>query len=123
MFIQYIHDMLTFCQLNCRFHGTYKYPFGSTSVRTAPLIRKDEINGPGPAHYQRRRAQSGKAEGGRGGEGETSKPSCTFASTTSRLYSPPNIVTVRLSLHTVCTYYTMLLEWFCVHTVVYNMYV
>ena len=43
-----------------RFHGMHKCPFGSTSVRTAPLIRKDEINGPGPARYQQKMVADGE---------------------------------------------------------------
>ena len=104
--ILYIHNVcITLCTqcvmvLLNRFHGTHKCPFGSTSVRTAPLIRKDEINGPGPARYQQKMVADG--ERGREREGETSRPSYTFASTSSRLYCPPSIVTVRHShsLHT-----------------------
>ena len=85
-----------------RFHGTYKCPFGSTAVRTAPLIKRDEMMFPGPAHYQQRpstakgggtTADGEKTRGG--GQVSDEKPSYTFASTTSRLYSPPSIVTVR----------------------------
>ena len=77
---------------------TYKCPFGSTSVRTAPLVKKDVILGPGPARYQQLESQPAE-KGGRGQQ--ESKPSYTFASTTSRLYSPPSIVTVTTSLSTV----------------------
>ncbi|CAI8002295.1 Sperm-tail PG-rich repeat-containing protein 2 [Geodia barretti] len=79
-----------------QFHGTYKCPFGSTSVRTAPLIKKDVILGPGPAHYQPSESQTVEpGDGGRSQQPRETKPSYTFASTTSRLYSPPSIVTVR----------------------------
>ena len=94
-------------ELNCmvhvfpfRFHGTYKCPFGSTSVRTAPLVKRDEIMYPGPAHYQQRppSAKGGATTSDRermgGVQVSGERPSYTFASTTSRLYSPPNIVTV-----------------------------
>jgi hypothetical protein len=81
-----------------QFHGTFKCPFGSTAMRTAPLIKRDEILGPGPAHYQpgRRPVKTDPAArgGGRPQEPrEEGRPSHTFASTTSRLYSPPSIVT------------------------------
>ncbi|CAI7995002.1 Sperm-tail PG-rich repeat-containing protein 2, partial [Geodia barretti] len=67
-----------------------------TSVRTAPLIKKDVILGPGPAHYQPSESQSVEpGDGGRSQQPRETKPSYTFASTTSRLYSPPSIVTVR----------------------------
>ena len=91
--------------VNCiifRFHGTFKCPFGSTSLRTAPLIKRDQILGPGPAHYQQGSASGKEADrSGKAGKkirnetrSDTEKPSYTFASTTSRLYSPPSIVTV-----------------------------
>jgi hypothetical protein len=82
-----------------QFHGTYKCPFGSTAVRTAPLIKRDEMLFPGPAHYQQRpaSAKAGTTTDGdktrRGGHASGERSSYTFASTTSRLYSPPSIVT------------------------------
>ena len=90
----------------CRYHGAYKCPFGSTAVRTAPLVKRDEILGPGPAHYQRK-PQLEQSESSRKGEqkgglhANEEKLSYTFASTTSRLYSPPSIVTVRQSIYIV----------------------
>lgn len=52
---------------------------------------------PGPAHYQQTSSEK-KGGGGEGGGGQLqeTRPSYTFASTTSRLYSPPAIVTVSL---------------------------
>lgn len=103
--------------------GVLKHPFGTTSVRTAPLVKRDELNMPGPAHYQQRQEEGGEdpvarppppppptglaAGGGLGkpvvGKGAVGKPSLrstggeklssTFASTSKRLYSPPSIVT------------------------------
>lgn len=83
-----------------RLQGIHKYPFGTTSVRTAPLTKKDEYYMPGPAHYQRD-VMSGEEEAGdtvvHGGikpPGHSPRPSYTFSSTSKRLYSPPRIVTV-----------------------------
>lgn len=61
--------------------------FGSGSVRTAPLVKKDERLLPGPAHYH----QQGE------GNPPPAKPrsSYTFASTSKRLYSPPSVAMVQ----------------------------
>jgi hypothetical protein len=61
-----------------------KTAFGSTSVRTESLVKRDEFNKPGPAHYQ-----SPKRSNSAGG----SRPSANFLSTSKRLYEPPPIVT------------------------------
>lgn len=64
-------------------------------MRTAPLVKMDELDMPGPAHYQK-----GTEDYGENHEGIYKKPlksSHMFSSTTGRLYTPPKIVTVRLS--------------------------
>ena len=81
----------------CRVFGIQKYPFGTTSVRTAPLIKKDELHMPGPAHYQETAEENTPQEGRATKAKSTPKLSHTFASTTKRLYSPPSIVTVSCS--------------------------
>ena len=86
----HVHSSCTFL----RYHGTYKCPFGSTAVRTAPLVKKDELSLPGPAHYQRRPDSEGGGAKEKGGVAKPQQLSYTFASTTNRLYSPPSIVTV-----------------------------
>ena len=84
---------------SCRMQGIRKCPFGTTSVRTAPLVKRDELYMPGPGHYHQQSQPQGEQGGGEGGKGANSKPqrlSHTFASTSKRLYSPPSIVTVSL---------------------------
>ena len=63
-------------------------------MRTAPLVKKDELSLPGPAHYQRRPDSEGDGAKEKGGVAKPQQLSYTFASTTNRLYSPPSIVTV-----------------------------
>lgn len=83
-----------------RLQGIQKHPFGSTSVRTAPLVKKDELDMPGPAHYQKK-TESGEDDP----EGEVKsynrplKFNHMFASTTGRLYTPPKIVMVCYITH------------------------
>ena len=85
---------------SCRMQGIRKCPFGTTSVRTAPLVKRDELYLPGPGHYHQQSQPQGEQQGGgEEGKGANSKPqrlSHTFASTSKRLYSPPSIVTVGL---------------------------
>lgn len=59
-----------------RFDGFRNCPFGSTSVRTVPLTKKDEPLMPGPADYHKIEAKS------------NDRPSHTFISHTKRLHSP-----------------------------------
>ena len=78
-----------------RLQGIQKYPFSSTSVRTASMVKKDELDMPGPAYYQK-----GTEKDGENADEICSRPpkfSHMFASTTGRLYTPPRIVTVSLS--------------------------
>lgn len=86
------------CNSIAHIQGIHRHPFGTASVRTAPLIKKDEVYMPGPAHYQRN-PQSEEP----GHEGEEAIPSARvqgsknsfmFSSTSKRLRSPPNIVKV-----------------------------
>lgn len=66
-------------------------------MRTAPLVKKDELDIPGPAHYQK-----GTGNGGESSEGSSDRPikfSHMFASTTGRLYTPPKIVTVSCKVY------------------------
>ena len=67
-------------------------PFGSTSVRTLPLHKKDDIYTPGPAHYQDTNQSTEKHD----------RFSHSFASKTKRLYSPPAIVAVRIIVTSQC---------------------
>ena len=62
-----------------RMAGFNQCPFGTTSSRTIPLTKKDESQMPGPAYYQDVRPKT------------NDRLSHTFASTTSRLYSPPAV--------------------------------
>lgn len=69
-------------------HNVAACPFGSTSMRTVPLVNRDAIDLPGPAQYQN------------AGQDELlikmtqrQKLSSCFASTTKRLPSPPAIAT------------------------------
>lgn len=83
--------------------GIHRHPFGTTSVRTAPLVKKDEVYMPGPAHYQR---ESNSEEPGAEAEvtiqpanlkAQKPKKSFMFSSTSKRLHSPPSIITVSTS--------------------------
>ena len=79
----------------CRMQGIQKYPFGTTSVRTAPLTKKDELHMPGPTHYQKQ-PQLEQGVGGGGGEGGANgKPS----------------VRTRRSSHTFATVLLVLSPW------------
>jgi hypothetical protein len=80
----------------CRLQGIQKHPFSSTSVRTAPLVKRDELDMPGPAHYQK---DSEEPDGNNPDESCNRPPkrSHMFSSTTGRLYTPPKIVTVSYS--------------------------
>ena len=104
------HFLLT----SCRMQGIRKCPFGTTSVRTAPLVKRDELYMPGPAHYHQQSQSQGEQGGGEEGKGANSKPqrlSHTFASTSKRLYSPPSIVTV--SLHNT-PFIMIIMTTFCI---------
>jgi hypothetical protein len=71
-----------------RMTGLQPCPFGTTSIRTVPLTKKDESQMPGPAHYQDAKHRS------------DDRLSHAFASTTSRLYSPPAVCCKVDGLHT-----------------------
>ena len=62
-----------------------KVPFGSSSVRTAPMTKTHEDLFPGPAHYTNTDKKTK----------QDAQPSSTFASLTDRLHSPPPIVKVK----------------------------
>ena len=62
-----------------------KVPFGSSSVRTAPMTKTHEDLFPGPAHYTNTDKKTK----------HDVQPSSTFASLTDRLHSPPPIVKVK----------------------------
>ena len=97
----YLKNKPHFPLTSCRMQGIRKCPFGTTSVRTAPLVKRDELYLPGPAHYHQQSQPQGEQQGvGEDGKGANSKPqrlSHSFASTSKRLYSPPSIVTVSQS--------------------------
>ena len=97
----YLKNKPHFPLTSCRMQGIRKCPFGTTSVRTAPLVKRDELYLPGPAHYHQQSHPQGEQQGGgEDGKGANSKPqrlSHSFASTSKRLYSPPSIVTVSQS--------------------------
>ena len=82
----------------CSINGIHRHPFGSTSVRTAPLIKKDEFHMPGPAHYQQDPSSEEADPDAPQPQIKTQKPkkSFMFSSTSKRLYSPPAIVTVSM---------------------------
>ena len=99
--LYYLKNKPHFPLTSCRMQGIRKCPFGTTSVRTAPLVKRDELYLPGPAHYHQQSQPQGEQQGGgEDGKGANSKPqrlSHSFASTSKRLYSPPSIVTVSQS--------------------------
>ncbi|KAL5457127.1 hypothetical protein EMCRGX_G034367 [Ephydatia muelleri] len=66
-------------------HNVVACPFGSTSVRTVPLIKRDTVDLPGPAQYQQDDLLVTMTR--------RQKLSSCFASATKRLPSPPAIVT------------------------------
>lgn len=70
--------------LYCRLDGSNRIPFGSTSVRTVPLTKKDVFHMPGPADYQDSKTQSPRYY-------NKDKLSHTFASSSKRLYSPNTV--------------------------------
>lgn len=65
--------------------STRKGVFGTTSVRIKPITKKEEIEVPGPAHYQIKEKPF-----------RTKYPNLTstFASVTSRVVEPPPTVKV-----------------------------
>ena len=63
-----------------------KVAFGTSSVRTAPMIRTHEDLFPGPAHYTNTDNKPKQQD---------VQLSSTFASLTDRLHSPPPIVKVK----------------------------
>jgi hypothetical protein len=58
--------------------------FGTSSIRTVPLVKKDDYELPGPAQYH---SNSGDTPS------PVLRPSSMFSSNSKRLYSPPTIVT------------------------------
>ncbi len=77
-------------------NGTHLHPFGTTSMRTAPLVKKDAMYMPGPASYPNNSSVDElDPEGPQPVKtNQMPKNSSMFSSTSKRLYSPPAIVTV-----------------------------
>ena len=66
--------------------STRRGVFGTTSVRTNAIIKKDEMETPGPNHYQVKEKPF---------KSRYNQLSSTFASVTSRLKEEPAVVKVR----------------------------
>ncbi|XP_064382075.1 sperm-tail PG-rich repeat-containing protein 2-like isoform X2 [Halichondria panicea] len=76
-------------------NGVHQHPFGTTSVRTVPLVKKDDLHMPGPADYLKQDPSSEEVDP----ESthlmkatQRPKNSSMFSSTSKRLYVPPAIV-------------------------------
>ncbi len=88
-------------------NGVHQHPFGTTSVRTVPLVKKDALYMPGPARYpQSSLSEELDPEGTQPVRPiQVPKKSSMFSSTSKRLYSPPAIMTVSSSVYTTLLYF------------------
>ena len=69
--------------------STRKGVFGTTSVRIKPITKKEEVEVPGPAHYQVKEKPF---------QTRYQNMSSTFSSVTARLKDPPTVIKVRPSV-------------------------
>ena len=65
--------------------STRKGVFGTTSTRTQPIMRREDLELPGPAHYQPKEKPF---------KPRYVQPTANFSSVTNRLVEPPNTVKV-----------------------------
>ena len=65
--------------------STRKGVFGTTSTRTQAMMRREDIELPGPAHYQMKEKPF---------KPRYAQPTANFSSVTNRLTEPANIVKV-----------------------------
>lgn len=67
--------------------STRKGVFGTTSVRVKPITKKEDVEVPGPAHYQIKEKPF---------QNRYQNMTSQFSSVTSRLKDPPTVVKVRM---------------------------
>lgn len=77
-----VPDMTSELIRKAHVQSTRKGAFGSTSSRIAPMVRRQEEQMPGPAHYLTADKSKSKEV----------PPSSTFVSATGRLHTPPGVV-------------------------------
>ena len=65
--------------------STRKGVFGTTSTRSRPMLRRDDLELPGPAHYQPKEKPF---------RPRYAQPTANFSSVTNRLVEPPNVIKV-----------------------------